>query len=99
MYFRYNGRVIVNRFGPGTGYIMLDDVHCIGNESSIADCTHGGWGTHNCGHYEDVAVSCGVSPVQHGNFNSVHLFEETRKNGLFSSTTLHCGKHWRRRGK
>ena len=54
-------------FGPGTGYILLDNVNCVGNETSIADCRHGGWGVHNCDHNKDVSVPCGTSPVQYGN--------------------------------
>jgi len=55
-----------NLYGPGTGPIMLDDVRCVGNETSIAECRHGGWGVHNCYHHDDVSVSCGTSLVHYG---------------------------------
>ena len=45
-------------FGEGNGHIWLDNVHCVGNESSIESCPHNGWNDHNCGHYEDAAVIC-----------------------------------------
>jgi len=64
--------VIGNRYGPGTGVILLDDVHCVGNETSIADCPHRGWGVSNCDRSEDVSVSCGISPVHYGNINHQH---------------------------
>ena len=69
IYFRYKGTVIGNQFGPGNGTIWLDNVHCVGNEMSIIDCHHNGWGTHNCEHDQDVSVTCGTSPVQLG----IHL--------------------------
>jgi len=50
--------MIENRYGPGTGPIWLDDVDCDGSETSITDCGHGSWGSHNCGHYEDVSIVC-----------------------------------------
>jgi len=47
-----------NVFGPGTGEILLDDVECLGTETSLADCQHGEWGQHNCVHDKDVSVVC-----------------------------------------
>jgi len=38
--------------------ILLDNVQCSGNERSIDECEHPGWGEHNCGHSEDAGVSC-----------------------------------------
>ena len=45
-------------FGEGTGDILLDDVNCNGDEASLLDCPHGGWGDHNCQHSEDVSLVC-----------------------------------------
>ncbi|XP_068085129.1 uncharacterized protein [Anabrus simplex] len=45
-------------FGPGEGQIWLDQVICRGNESSIEDCLHSPWGSHNCNHDEDASVIC-----------------------------------------
>ena len=39
--------------------VWLDNVHCVGDEKSIAECSHGGWGRHNCYlNSQDVGVVC-----------------------------------------
>ena len=43
-------------FGPGSGNIFMDDVHCSGYESQLKDCLH--TSTHDCGNHEDASVEC-----------------------------------------
>ena len=51
-------------FGYGIGEIWLDSVQCSGDETSIAQCSHGGWGNHEdvCTHYNDAGVYCIPNP-------------------------------------
>ena len=46
------------RSGPVGGRIWLEDVQCEGNEQSIFDCNHSGWGNTNCTHQDDVGIVC-----------------------------------------
>ena len=47
----------------GVGQIWMDDLHCTGSESSLIDCSFNGWGSHNCGHHEDVGLICSQPPA------------------------------------
>ena len=44
--------------GDESTLILLDGVQCNGNEGSIAACSHGDYGRHDCSHSEDVGVIC-----------------------------------------
>lgn len=48
-------------FGQGEGHIWLDDVFCLGNETSLVHCTHPSFGENNCGHGEDAGVICSAN--------------------------------------
>ncbi|KAI8514189.1 scavenger receptor, partial [Branchiostoma belcheri] len=54
-YYNYNYNAY---YGQGSGPIWMDNIGCSGYESSLQYCPHNGWGNHNCGHHEDVAVRC-----------------------------------------
>lgn len=45
-------------FGRGSGSIAFDDLDCSGDEISLLFCPHLGNFQHNCGHEEDVGVTC-----------------------------------------
>ena len=60
-YLRFSGTTEILStayFGEGSGNIVLNGVHCVGNESSILDCPHGGSSVHNCQHSQDAGVRC-----------------------------------------
>jgi len=55
---RSSGRSLDNKYGPGEAVIWMDELQCKGTETNLADCGHLGWSQHNCGHREDVSISC-----------------------------------------
>ena len=57
----FTGAMAANKtaaFGRGEGKIWMDSIQCTGDESSLTECDHQGWGSHNCGHDEDAGVIC-----------------------------------------
>ncbi|XP_072021422.1 scavenger receptor cysteine-rich domain-containing protein DMBT1-like [Amphiura filiformis] len=44
--------------GQNSQPIWLDDLSCKGNETTILECLHAGFGNSNCLHTKDVSVSC-----------------------------------------
>ena len=47
-------------YGQGSGLIWIDDVSCLGTELTVTNCSHNGWGSHNCDHEEDASANCTV---------------------------------------
>ena len=54
----FNSGDLTTKFGGGTGPILMDDVDCSKDDTSLFDCQHEEWGAHNCDHSEDVGVVC-----------------------------------------
>ena len=45
-------------YGGGRGQIWRNNLHCVGTELSIKNCSHSGWGINSCSHSQDVGVKC-----------------------------------------
>lgn len=63
-------------FGQGTGDILLDEVDCIGNESSIFYCYHGGVGATSCSHQDDAGVRCSSGGRQNTYFHALLVCDD-----------------------
>lgn len=79
-----SGSSLGNSVPGGTGTIWLDDVACPDTATPFFDCTHRGFGRHNCNHAEDVGISC-TAPA------TVRIAQEVRATttGKMKSLTPH----------
>ena len=91
----YDGALSVPRraiFGRGAGQIWLSHVQCVGNEESISQCRHMGWGVHYCQHSYDASVVCRpAGKVMHVH-GSIKISVKLEKPHLFPSL-LNCSVH------
>ncbi|KAK1877649.1 Scavenger receptor cysteine-rich type 1 protein M130 [Dissostichus eleginoides] len=79
-------------YGQGNGPIWLDDVGCSGSESSVTECTHPGFGTHNCRHSEDAGVFCSDAGLEKPSISMYPAAEVTWGQSVTitcSSSSLH----------
>ena len=59
MQMGYQASKSTEEFGPGTGKILLDNVICPKNVTTLANCGHYGIGiTLSCDHSKDVGIKC-----------------------------------------
>ena len=58
-YYYYQDPLWNPDYGSGTGPILLDNVKCLGSESSLFSCSHRGVGNHYCYHGNVAGVQCG----------------------------------------
>ena len=56
--YGYGISLVRNDVPAGTGLILMDNVNCSSDQTNLLACTHNGFGNHNCGHVEDVGVTC-----------------------------------------
>ena len=50
--------ILPRSYGSTTRPILLDNVRCSGTESRLISCRRNSIGSHNCFHFEDVAIRC-----------------------------------------
>ena len=64
-------------FGPGVGFIVMDNVNCNGNEANLTQCQRNGFGIHDCVPAEDAGVFCSIGKSVHwmiSRRSTAHMF-------------------------
>ncbi|KAK7444250.1 hypothetical protein BaRGS_00040422, partial [Batillaria attramentaria] len=77
-------------YGAGQGTIQLDDMSCLGTESTLSQCSHRAWGTSNCNHNEDAGVDCDVGTA--GTADPIRLVGGT--NNYEGRVEIQHGGNW-----
>jgi len=56
---RYLGNTLNSQYGAGVGSVGLENVQCVGTETSLYDCPRSEvWAAASCAHSQDVSVAC-----------------------------------------
>uniref|UniRef100_A0A3Q3BMT7 SRCR domain-containing protein n=1 Tax=Kryptolebias marmoratus TaxID=37003 RepID=A0A3Q3BMT7_KRYMA len=74
-------------FGQGANRIWLDNVGCTGSETYLTNCSHNGFGIHNCGHGEDAGVICSGGKM-FSFFIAVNVVIDLTKLGVSAHTAV-----------
>ena len=56
--YKHSWPVTDLNIAAGNGPILMEKINCRGDEANLLACSHNGFGNHNCGHVEDVGVTC-----------------------------------------
>ena len=62
----YSGRplVLFGKESSSSKTVWLSELECLGNETSLLECTHAGWDDHMCmGSDDDVYLKCDAGKV------------------------------------
>ncbi|XP_015235513.1 PREDICTED: deleted in malignant brain tumors 1 protein-like, partial [Cyprinodon variegatus] len=78
-------------FGQGTGKIWLDDLACTGSERHLSECSHRGFGNHNCNHNADSSVICLGGSIRLGGPARCSGRVEIYNNGTWGTV---CNDNW-----
>ncbi|KAA0720894.1 Antigen WC1.1 [Triplophysa tibetana] len=54
----------IAHFGPASGPIWTEQMHCNGSESTLKNCRSGGSNVQYCGHHHDAGVICSILNVR-----------------------------------
>ncbi|XP_025102139.1 deleted in malignant brain tumors 1 protein-like [Pomacea canaliculata] len=64
------------KYGAGSGPSLFDDLQCVGNETSLAQCQHSVLYIDYCTHWQDVGVMCNITTPM-----TARLYDGTSKAG------------------
>lgn len=73
-------------FGQGNGSIFMDNVNCVGHESTLISCPH--LSVHNCNHSEDAGVHCKNLSGKSNELDLICFYKSLSKNISHCSTCL-----------
>uniref|UniRef100_A0A8D9F791 Neurotrypsin n=1 Tax=Cacopsylla melanoneura TaxID=428564 RepID=A0A8D9F791_9HEMI len=71
--------------------VLMDEVECIGNETSLRDCDFNGWGIHDCGPEEVAGIICSMPGMKcKTNFWQCQNTQECIPEAFLCDGTIDC---------